>query len=48
MFQRTVRLLSRVESGKAVASLKNGVLSITIPKSHVAENQPKKLKIQTM
>ncbi len=48
MFQRTVRLPGRVESGKAVASLKNGVLSITIPKSHVAENQPKKLKIQTM
>jgi HSP20 family protein len=47
MFERAVKLPCRVESDKAVASLKNGVLTVTVPKSHVAQSQPKKLNIRT-
>lgn len=46
-FQRTVSLPCTVQSDKAEASLKNGLLTITVPKSHVAQTPAKKLTIRT-
>ena len=45
-FERTVSLPCRVESDKAQAILKNGVLRITVPKSHLAQSEGKKLSIR--
>lgn len=46
-FQRTVSLPCKVLSDKAEAILKNGVLTVTVPKSTVAETPAKKLTIRT-
>ncbi len=48
MFERSIRLPCRVESSKAHASLKNGLLTIVIPKSQLAQSERKKLAIQTL
>ncbi len=45
-FERTISLPCRVESDKAEATLKNGVLTITMPKSHAIQTQSKKLSIR--
>lgn len=45
-FERTVTLPCKVESDKAQATLKNGILTIIVPKSEVAQNQGKKLSIR--
>lgn len=46
-FERSVNLPTRVESDKAEASLKNGVLTIVIPKSQLAQKETRKLTIKT-
>jgi len=45
-FERTVSLPCKVESDKAQATLKNGILTITVPKSQVAQTEGKKLTIR--
>lgn len=45
-FERTVRLPCKVQSDKAQALLKNGVLTITVPKSQEPDSQGKKLTIR--
>ncbi len=45
-FSRSISLPCRIESDKAQASLKNGVLTIVAPKSQVAEGERKKLSIK--
>ena len=44
-FRRTIALLVRVDSGKISASMKNGVLTITLPKSE--EAIPRKITVKT-
>lgn len=46
-FERTLSLPCRVECEKADANLKNGVLTIVIPKSQIAHKDSKKLTIRT-
>lgn len=46
-FQRMVSLPCKVQSDKAEAKLKNGLLTITVPKSRVAQTPAKKLTIRT-
>lgn len=46
-FARSLNLPCRVDSEKAEASLKNGVLTIVIPKSQLAQKECKKLTIRT-
>lgn len=46
-FQRTVSLPCKVQSDKAEASLKNGLLTISVPKSHIVQSPAKKLTIRT-
>jgi len=43
-FERAIRLPSEVEADKAKASYKNGVLTITIPKSEKVK--PKEIKVE--
>lgn len=45
-FERTISLPCKVQSNKAEAVLKNGVLTITIPKSNEPESQGRKLTIR--
>jgi len=45
-FRRTIPLPARVDSNKVSASLKNGVLTITLPKSE--EAKPKKIAVQSV
>lgn len=45
-FERTVSLPCKVESDKAQATLKNGILTITVPKSQLAQSEGKKLTIR--
>ncbi len=45
-FERTIPLPCEVQSDNAQATLKNGVLTITIPKSQLAQNEGKKLTIR--
>lgn len=45
-FLRTVPLPSSVESDKAKAEYKNGILTITVPKSHEEMEKTKKIKIE--
>lgn len=45
-FERTVSLAYRVESDKAQATLKNGILTITVPKSQAEQSDGKKLTIR--
>jgi len=44
-FRRTIALPMKVDSGKVSASLKNGVLTITLPKSEDA--MPRKITVKT-
>ena len=44
-FRRTIALPVRVDSGKVSASMKNGVLTITLPKSE--EAIPRKITVKT-
>lgn len=44
VFRRTIALPTKVDSGKVSASLKNGVLTITLPKSE--EAKPKKIAVK--
>jgi HSP20 family protein len=44
-FRRTIGLPVRVDPGKVSASMKNGVLTITLPKSE--EAKPKKITVKT-
>ena len=44
-FRRTIQLPTRVDSNKVSASLKNGVLTILLPKSE--EAKPKKIAIKS-
>jgi HSP20 family protein len=46
-FERSLTLPCRVECEKADASLKNGVLTIVVPKSQIASRETKKLRIKT-
>ena len=46
-FQRTVSLPCKVQSDKAEASLKNGLLTISVPKNHIVQSPAKKLTIRT-
>lgn len=45
-FERTVSLPCKVQGDKAQAVLKNGILTITVPKSQEPESQGKKLTIR--
>jgi HSP20 family protein len=45
-FERTIGLPCKVQTEKAQATLKNGVLTITVPKSELAQNEGKKLTIR--
>ena len=45
-FERTMRLLCEVDSEKVQAEFKNGVLTITLPKSPEAEAKTKKISIK--
>jgi len=45
-FMRTIPLPSEVEVNKAKAEFKNGVLTVTVPKSHEEIEKTKKLKIE--
>ncbi len=45
-FEKTITLPSAVDSDKAVASLKDGVLTLTLPKLASAQNEGKKLAIR--
>ncbi len=45
-FERSLTLPCRVESEKAEASLKNGVLTVVVPKSQIAQKETKKLTIK--
>ncbi len=47
MFERTFSLPCRVNSDQAKANLKNGVLTIVMPKSQTAQKESKKLAINT-
>ncbi len=47
MFERTFSLPCRVNSDQARATLKNGVLTIVMPKSQTAPKESKKLAINT-
>jgi|AGTN01.2.fsa_nt_gi Molecular chaperone (small heat shock protein) len=47
-FERTVVLPCKVESDKAQATLKNGVLTLTIPKSAKTDSASKKVEIRTL
>lgn len=44
-FERTVALPCKVDSDKALATLKNGILTITVPKSRIAQSEGKKVTI---
>jgi HSP20 family protein len=44
-FRRTIALPSKVDPGKVSASMRNGVLTITLPKSE--EVKPKKITVRT-
>jgi HSP20 family protein len=44
-FRRTIALPAKVDSGKVSASMKNGVLMITLPKSE--EAKPKKITVKS-
>ncbi|CAM6003821.1 unnamed protein product [Sphagnum balticum] len=46
VFERTIGLPCKVQSEKAQAVLKNGVLTITVPKSQLAQSEGKKLTIR--
>ncbi len=46
-FSRSVRLPGEVEAGKIDASLKDGLLKITLPKSKEAQKETKHIPIQT-
>jgi HSP20 family protein len=46
-FHRVIPLAAEAESGKAEASFKNGVLSITIPKSQTAKAKVTKVSIKS-
>jgi HSP20 family protein len=45
-FERTISLPCKVQRDNAQATLKNGVLTITVPKSELALNEGKKLTIR--
>lgn len=45
-FERTMSLPCKVESEKAQATLKNGILTIAVPKSQLAQHEGKRLTIQ--
>ncbi|MBY0356576.1 MAG: Hsp20/alpha crystallin family protein [Candidatus Obscuribacterales bacterium] len=45
-FERTISLPCKVQSENAQAILKNGVLTITVPKSQLAQTEGKKLTIR--
>lgn len=45
-FSRSVRLPAEVESGKIKASYKNGILSITLPKSEKVKAREVKIKVE--
>jgi len=44
-FRRTIALPVRVDSSKVSADMKNGILTVTLPKS--AEAKPKKITVKT-
>ncbi|MBX9877416.1 MAG: Hsp20/alpha crystallin family protein [Candidatus Obscuribacterales bacterium] len=46
-FERTVALPCKVQSENAQASLKNGILTIMIPKKHAPKSEGKKLTIKS-
>jgi len=46
-FHREVQLPAEVESDKAEAKFKNGVLAITLPKSKTAQQQVKKIAVKS-
>jgi len=45
IFRRTISLPMKVDSGKVSASIKNGVLTITLPKSE--EAIPRRITVKT-
>ncbi len=45
IFRRSFRILADIDRSKVAAKLRNGVLSVTLPKS--AKAQPKKIKVAT-
>jgi HSP20 family protein len=45
-FERSFQVPDDVEEGKIAASFKNGILSVTLPKSAEAQKQAKKIKVR--
>jgi len=45
-FMRTIPLPAEIETDKAKAEFKNGILTVTVPKSHEEIEKTKKLKIE--
>jgi HSP20 family protein len=45
-FTRSVRLPREVQSDKVIASFKNGVLRVTLPKSEEAKKKEIKIKVE--
>jgi HSP20 family protein len=45
-FMRTVPLPAEVEADNAKAEFKNGILTVTVPKSHKEQEKTKKIKIE--
>ena len=46
-FQRTIPLPSEVEPGKIKATHKDGVLTVTLPKSSTARKRMRKIKVKS-
>jgi HSP20 family protein len=46
-FERSFQVPEGVDTDKIVASFKNGVLSVTLPKSAEAQKQAKKIEVKT-
>lgn len=44
-FRRSLQLPGSVDAGKIEASFKNGILTVTLPKSPEAENKPKTIPV---
>ena len=46
MFKRTLRVPDTVETGKVNAEMKNGILTVTMPKTEKATQKPKKVSVK--
>jgi HSP20 family protein len=46
-FERSFQLPDNIDDAKIEATFKNGVLSVTLPKSAEAQQQTKKIEVKT-